>query len=105
MIRPACVSSSGPVERPLSSDEVSFTDRDDLVEATPLTFDSWSRLDGGHAVRVYFVSGTPACNGVHAVTTQARETVSVTLRSGVLPEAAYGVRPQPRRCMTTSQAR
>lgn len=84
----AAPTTTGPVERPLSADEVPFTDRGDLVDAMPLTFDSWSRIDGGRGLRVYFLSGTPACNGVHAVTTETRESVSIALRSGMLPEAA-----------------
>lgn len=84
----AAPTTTEPLERPVSSDELVFTDRSDIVDAAPLHFDSWSRLDGGRAVRVYFISGTPACNGVHATTTETSETVSIALRSGVLPEAA-----------------
>jgi len=83
----AAPTTTEPVERPASSDELPFTDRPDIVDVAPLHFDSWSRLDGGRAVRVYFLSGTPACTGVHAATTETTETVSIALHSGVLPEA------------------
>lgn len=82
----AAPSTTEPVERPLSSTEIQFGDRVDIVDATPLSFDAWSRLDDG--VRVYFVSGTPTCYGVHAAATETSDAVTVSLHEGALPEAA-----------------
>lgn len=82
----AAPTTTEPVERPLSSSEVLFADRTDLVDAAPLGFDAWSRFDDG--VRVYFVSGTPACYGVHATATESPDAVTVRLQEGALPEAA-----------------
>jgi hypothetical protein len=39
---------------------------------------------------VQFTSGTPACNGVHATTSETADAVTVTLTGGSLPT-------QPRR--------
>jgi len=82
----AAPTTTEPVERPLSSTEVLFGDRPDIVDTAPLSFDSWSRLEDG--VRVYFVSGTPSCYGVHATTAETPNAVTVRLEEGSLPEAA-----------------
>lgn len=84
----AAPTTTEPVERPLSSDELLFADRADITDVAPLRLDSWSRLDGARGIRVYFVSGTPACYGVHATTSQSADAVTVDLRSGALPESA-----------------
>ncbi|MCK0174277.1 MULTISPECIES: hypothetical protein [Mycobacteriaceae] len=82
----AAPTTTEPVERPLSSSEVMFGDRSDIVDAAPLTFSSWSRLDDG--MRVYFLAGTPTCYGVHATATETADAVTVRLQEGLLPEAA-----------------
>ncbi|KUI32447.1 hypothetical protein AU196_16395 [Mycobacterium sp. IS-1742] len=84
----AAPTTTEPVERPLSSTEVLFTGRADLVDSEPLRFEAWSPLENLAGVRVYFLSGTPACNGVRTVTTETADTVIVELQSGLLPEAA-----------------
>jgi hypothetical protein len=84
----AAPTTTEPVERPLSSDELLFADRADLTAVAPLRLNSWSRLERAQGIRVYFVSGTPACYGVHATTTENADAVTVELRSGELPEAA-----------------
>jgi pectin methylesterase-like acyl-CoA thioesterase len=84
----AAPSTTEPVERPLSSTEVLFTGRSDIIDTEPLTFDAWSPLDSTTGIRVYFLSGTPACYGVRAVTTETADAVTVELQSGLLPEAA-----------------
>ncbi|WP_422747136.1 hypothetical protein ACN27E_05240 [Mycobacterium sp. WMMD1722] len=86
VVASAAPTTTEPVERPLSSSEVLFGDRADIAGATPLGFDTWSRLDNG--VRVYFVSGTPSCYGVHATATETADTVTVRLQEGALPEAS-----------------
>ncbi|BBZ07596.1 hypothetical protein MDOR_17650 [Mycolicibacterium doricum] len=77
-----------PVERPLSSAEVLVHSRFDIVNGEPLGFEAWSPLSDTAGVRVYFLSGTPACYGVRTVTTETVDTVTVDLQSGFLPEAA-----------------
>ncbi|WP_193048393.1 hypothetical protein [Mycolicibacterium baixiangningiae] len=83
----AAPSTAEPVERPLSSTEVLFTGRSDIVHTEPLAFDTWSPLDSATGIRVYFLAGTPACHGVRAVTTETADAVTVELQSGLLPEA------------------
>lgn len=76
------------VERPLSSAEVLVPSRSDIVNGEPLGFEAWSPLSDTAGVRLYFLSGTPACYGVRTVTTETADTVTVELQSGSLPEAA-----------------
>ncbi|MGE2714735.1 hypothetical protein ACQI4L_11800 [Mycolicibacterium litorale] len=83
----AAPTTTEPVERPLSSTEVRFSDRSDIVHTEPLSFDAWSPLEDGTGIRVYFLSGTPACYGVNAVATETADAVTVELHSGMLPEA------------------
>jgi hypothetical protein len=84
----AAPTTTEPVERPLSSTEVLFAGRSDIVDSEPLGFDAWSPLEDPAGVRVYFLSGTPACYGVRTVATETADTVTVELQSGLLPEAA-----------------
>ena len=84
----AAPTTTEPVERPLSSTEVRFADRSDIVNTEPLTFEAWSPLPDGKGIRAYFLSGTPACYGVNAVTTESADAVTVELKEGLLPEAA-----------------
>ncbi|KUI38455.1 hypothetical protein AU195_16015 [Mycobacterium sp. IS-1496] len=87
-IASAAPTTTEPVERPLSSSEVLFTGRSDIVDSEPVRVEAWSPLENAAGVRVYFLSGTPACNGVRALTTETADTVTVELQSGLLPEAA-----------------
>lgn len=84
----AAPSTTKPVERPLSSTEVRFANRADIVNTEPLAFEAWSPLVDRAGIRVYFLSGTPACYGVRAVTAETADAVTVELESGLLPEAA-----------------
>jgi hypothetical protein len=77
-----------PVQRPLSSTEVLFASRSDIVNTEPVAFEAWSRLEDRAGIRVYFLSGTPACYGVRTVTAETADAVTVELQSGLLPEAA-----------------
>lgn len=87
-IASAAPTSAEPVERPLSSTEVLVSARPDIVQTEPVAVDAWSPLPNPDAIRVYFLSGTPACYGVRAVTTETVDSVTVELQSGLLPEAA-----------------
>uniref|UniRef100_A0A5Q5BK86 Uncharacterized protein n=2 Tax=unclassified Mycobacterium TaxID=2642494 RepID=A0A5Q5BK86_MYCSS len=84
----AAPTTTEPVERPLSSTEVLFAGRSDIVNSETLDFEAWSPLEDATGLRVYFVSGTPACYGVRAVATETVDTVTVELHEGLLPEAA-----------------
>jgi hypothetical protein len=66
---------------------VAFVDNPAIVDAHPLSAESFSRVSGDDAVAVHFTTGTPECYGVHAIVTETVQTVSVELRSGSLPEA------------------
>ena len=50
--------------------------------------ESWSRVSNDRALAVQFTSGTAACNGVHATTTETADTVTVALTGGSLPAQA-----------------
>lgn len=84
----AAPTTTEPVERPLSSTEVLFAGRSDIVNSETLDFQAWSPLEDAAGLRVYFISGTPACYGVRATATESVDTVTVELHQGLLPEAA-----------------
>jgi hypothetical protein len=67
---------------------VLFVDDPAIVDAHPMSADSFSRVPGDHAVAVHFTTGTPECYGIHATVTETPETVSVRLASGTLRQAA-----------------
>ncbi|BCI53231.1 hypothetical protein NIIDNTM18_25090 [Mycolicibacterium litorale] len=87
MASAAPTTTTEPLERPLSSTEIRFADRPDIVDAEPISVDAWSPLENTTGVRVYFLSGTPACYGVRAVTVETADSVTIELQSGMLPEA------------------
>ncbi|OYD71759.1 hypothetical protein [Rhodococcus sp. OK302] len=64
-----------------------FADRADIVGASDTMFESWSEVDET-TVAVHFVTGTPECYGAHASVEETDSTVTVTLQTGALPEAA-----------------
>lgn len=64
-----------------------FVDNPAIVDAHPMSAESFSRVAGDNAVAVHFTTGTPECYGVHAIVTETPQTVSVELQSGSLPEA------------------
>jgi hypothetical protein len=66
---------------------VAFVDNPAIVDAHPMSAESFTRVPGGDAVALRFTTGTPECYGVHAIVTETVQTVSVELRSGSLPEA------------------
>jgi hypothetical protein len=83
-------SAAGPAAPPEvpNADGVVFKDNPAIVDPHPLPVESWSRVPDDHAVAVQFTSGTPACNGVHATTSETADAVTVTLTGGSLPASA-----------------
>ena len=65
-----------------------FKDNPALIDPRPMPVESWSRVSNDRALAVQFTSGTPACNGVHATTTETADTVTVALTGGPLPAQA-----------------
>jgi hypothetical protein len=63
-----------------------FTANPAIVGASPIPFDSWSRVTPDR-IAVNFQIGSPDCYGIDATTTETGSTVTVALRSGKLPEA------------------
>lgn len=86
----APAASASPVAPPETADVegVAFTDNASIVDPRPMPVESWSRVGGDRAVAVHFTTGTPACNGVHAITRETADTVTVSLTGGSLPTAA-----------------
>jgi uncharacterized membrane protein len=78
-----------PPEVP-NAEGVVFKDNLSVVDPRPMAVESWSRVSNDRALAVQFTSGTPACNGVHATTSETADAVTVTLTGGSLPT-------QPRR--------
>ena len=78
---------AGPPEAP-DADGVVFQDNPSIVDPRPMPVESWSRVSNDRAVAVHFTSGTPACNGVHATTSETADSVTVTLTGGSLPASA-----------------
>ncbi|MEV0945452.1 hypothetical protein [Rhodococcus sp. NPDC049939] len=64
-----------------------FVPRPDIVQANPTPFESWSRTEGDN-IAIHFVTGTPACYGADATVVETDSSVNVSLRTGILPEAA-----------------
>lgn len=73
-------------EVPFPADAVQFTARPDIVEAGPLTVQSYSRV-ADDRIALQFETGTPECFGVDATVTENDDVVTVALRGGRLPEA------------------
>jgi hypothetical protein len=76
-----------PVAPPevLNAEGVVFKDSSSIVDPRPIAVESWSRVSNDRALAVQFTSGTPACNGVHATTSETADAVTVTLTGGSLP--------------------
>lgn len=74
-----------PPERPPVG--VPFVDNPAIVDSHPVPVESWGRLPDERRIVVSFVTGTPACFGVHATAQETPESVTVELRGGTLPEA------------------
>jgi hypothetical protein len=64
-----------------------FTDNPLIIDSRTLPFETWSRLDNGNALRLYFNVASPDCTGVHATVRETSDSVFVNLRSGTLPDA------------------
>ncbi|WKG03370.1 hypothetical protein [Mycolicibacterium sp. HK-90] len=62
-----------------------FVDNPAIVDPHRTDIESFSR--DGEGLRVNFTAGTPDCFGVHLVTRETPETVTVELRGGTPPEA------------------
>jgi hypothetical protein len=86
---PTHPSSGMPVPSEVPGEEFGtvFTARPDIVRAHPTPFESWSRADG-NKVAIHFVTGTPECYGADATVTETDTTVTISLRTGSLPESA-----------------
>lgn len=78
---------ASPSEMPPVGTPTVFEDNTRIVDSHPLRFDAWSRPPDGNSVIVYFTSGTPQCNGVHATVQETDDTVEIALRGGTPPEA------------------
>ncbi|MEO3759866.1 hypothetical protein ABGB19_16455 [Mycobacterium sp. B14F4] len=66
---------------------VVFTDNPAIVDPHPLAADSFSRAADDRTIAINFITGTPACYGVHAAVQETAQTVTVELRGGTVPEA------------------
>ena len=86
----APAAAADPVTPPevANAEGVVFKDNPALIDPRPMPVESWSRVSNDRALAVQFTSGTPACNGVHATTTETADTVTVTLTGGSLPAQA-----------------
>ncbi|MEU2004727.1 hypothetical protein ACH47B_27370 [Rhodococcus sp. NPDC019627] len=86
---PTHPSSGMPVPSEVPGEEFGtvFTARPDIVRAHPTPFESWSRADG-NKIAIHFVTGTPECYGADATVTETDTTVTISLRTGSLPESA-----------------
>jgi hypothetical protein len=62
-----------------------FTDNPAIVDPHMTRIESFSRDDGG--LRVNFTAGTPDCFGVHLITRETADTVTIELRGGTPPES------------------
>jgi hypothetical protein len=78
---------SAPPEVP-DADGVAFKDSPSIVDAKPMPVESWSRVGTDRAVAVHFITGTPACNGVHATAQETPDSVTINLKGGSLPASA-----------------
>lgn len=76
-----------PLEQTPSEPGIEFTDNPNIIDGSPMGFSSWSRLDNGDALRLYFELASPDCAGVHAIVRETPDTVDVDLLRGARPEA------------------
>ncbi|GAC1400195.1 MAG: hypothetical protein NVSMB60_13400 [Mycobacterium sp.] len=84
---PVASATVAPPEQP-DADGVAFTDNPSIVDPQPMPLESWSRVGNDRAVAVHFISGTAACNGVHATAHETADAVTVALTGGSLPASA-----------------
>ncbi|WP_216892733.1 hypothetical protein [Nocardia alni] len=77
---------SSPTEQTPPDPGRMFTANPAIVHAEPIPFDSWYRV-APDRIAVNFQIGSPDCYGVDAAATETDTTVTVTLRSGELPQA------------------
>jgi hypothetical protein len=78
---------SAPPEQPNAAG-VDFKDNPSIAGSEQIPIQSWSRVSGDRAVAVHFPAGTPACNAVHATTTETADAVTIDLEGGSLPTVA-----------------
>ncbi|UFS93806.1 hypothetical protein [Nocardia huaxiensis] len=75
-----------PTEAPDTQLGRPFTADPTIVNPRPTTFDSWTRV-APDKIAVNFQTGSPACYGVDATTTETDKTVTVELRVGTRADA------------------
>lgn len=85
---PTAAAEPNPVavpEVPLDPTRTLFTDNPAIVDPHVTTIESFSR--DGDGLRINFTAGTPDCFGVHPVTQETADTVTIELRGGTPPES------------------
>ena len=81
-IAPTAAADPTPLPEVPASPGTTFVDDSAILDAHPLTAESWSRLDPEPALALNISIGSPDCYGVHAVAQEADQSVVVTLTSG-----------------------
>ncbi|MGV0810417.1 hypothetical protein ABQF34_00495 [Mycolicibacterium boenickei] len=85
---PSAAAAPNPVavpEVPPDPERTLFVDNPAIVDPHMTRIESFSRDEGG--LRVNFTAGTPDCFGVHLVTQETAEAVTIELRGGTPPES------------------
>ncbi len=81
-IVPTASADPAPLPEVPVSPGTTFVDDPAIVDAHPLTAESWSRLDPEPALALNISVGSPDCYGVHATAQETDQAVVVTLTSG-----------------------
>ncbi|CRZ17467.1 hypothetical protein H7K19_00035 [Mycolicibacterium neworleansense] len=72
-------------EAPADPGRTLFTDNPAIVDPHLTEIESFSRVGAG--LRVNFTAGTPDCFGVHPITEETADAVTIELRGGTPPES------------------
>ena len=81
-IAPTASADPAPLPEAPVSPGTTFVDDPAILDAHPLTAESWSRLDPEPALALNISVGSPDCYGVHAAVQETEQSVAVTLTSG-----------------------
>jgi hypothetical protein len=81
-IAPTASAGQVPLPEVPVSPGTEFVDDPAILDAHPLTAESWSRLDPEPELALNFQVGPPACYGVHATVHETDEAVLVSLTTG-----------------------